>query len=106
MDFLSKVFAENLILYRTQRGKKQKDLAVAMDVTPSTVSSWESGTYSPKLSTLCKISEYLEVPVDVLLGLDGVSSENYTKEEKELVEAYRERTDLQYAVRVLLGIDN
>ncbi|MDD6309117.1 MAG: helix-turn-helix transcriptional regulator, partial [Clostridia bacterium] len=70
MDTLSKTFAENLMHYRIQRGKKQKDLAMVLDVSAATVSSWESGTYSPKLSTLCKISAYLEVPVDVLLGLD------------------------------------
>ena len=83
----------------------QKDLVAVMDVTPGTVSAWESGTYSPKPSTFCKISAYLEVPVDALLGLDGNSSENYTAEEKALMEAYRERTDLQHAVRVLLGIE-
>lgn len=104
MDTLSKTFAEKLILFRTQRGKKQKDLAVAMGVTPGTVSAWESGTYSPKLSTLCKISAYLEVPVDALLGLDLDSSESFTTEEKALIDAYRERTDLQHAVRVLLGL--
>lgn len=43
--------------------------------------------------------------MDALLGLDGNSSENYTAEEKALMEAYRERTDLQHAVRVLLGIE-
>ena len=56
----------------------QKDLVAVMDVTPGTVSAWESGTYSPKLSTLCKISAYLEVPVDALLGLDADSSVSYT----------------------------
>lgn len=105
MDTLSKTFAEKLIFYRTQRGKKQKDLATAMGVTPGTVSAWESGTYSPKLSTLCKISAYLEVPIDALLGLDVDGSVSYTTEEKALIEAYRERTDLQHAVRVLLGIE-
>lgn len=104
MDTLSNTFAEKLIYYRTLRGKKQKDLAAAMGVSAGTVSSWESGTYSPKLSTLCKISEYLEVPVGALLGMDNDSSENYTKEEQELIEAYRAHTELQYAVRVLLGI--
>ena len=105
MDTLSCVFAEKLIYYRTSRGKKQKDLAAAMNVTSGTVSSWESGTYSPKLSTLCKISAYLEVPVDVLLGLDRDSAQCYSKEEQELIEAYRAHTEFQPAVRVLLGID-
>lgn len=104
MDKLSSTFSKRLFFYRTQRGKLQKDLAVAMGVTPSTVSSWESGTYSPKLSTLCKISEYLDVPVDALLGLDDHNSECYTKEEKVLIEAYRGHAELQHAVRVLLGI--
>ena len=66
MDTLSKTFAENLMYYRTQRGKKQKDLAMVLDVSAATVSSWESGAYSPKLSTLCKISAYLDVPVERL----------------------------------------
>ena len=43
-------------------------------------------------------------PADTLLGLDADSSVNYTTEEKALIEAYRERTDLQHAVRVPLGI--
>ena len=105
MDILSKIFAENLMHYRIQRGKKQKDLAMALDVSAATVSSWESGSYSPKLSALCKISTYLEVPVDALLGLDRDTSEYYTSEERELIEAYRTHTDFQPAVRVLLGLD-
>lgn len=105
MDTLSKTFAENLMHYRIQRGKKQKDLAMVLDVSAATVSSWESGTYSPKLRTLCKISAYLEVPVDVLLGLDRDSVDCYSKEEQELIEAYRAHTEFQPAVRVLLGID-
>ena len=105
MDTLSKTFAENLMYYRTQRGKKQKDLATVLEVSAATVSSWESGAYSPKLSTLCKISAYLDVPVDVLLGLHCDGVECYSREEQELIEAYRTHPEFRSAIRVLLGMD-
>jgi len=41
-----------------------------------------------------------------LLGMDKDGSENYTKDEKVLIEAYSPHTELQRAVRLLMGIDN
>ena len=104
MDNLSDVFSQNLTRYRTQKGLMQKDLAERLNVSKATISCWESGTYSPKLNTLYEICEVLNISLADLLGINQETAEKYTKDEMALIDAYRARPELQYAVRVLLGI--
>lgn len=104
MDALNKIFAQNLARLRTEKGVKQKELAEQLQVSPATVSCWESGTYSPKLNTLYTICEVLDISPADLLGIDQKTTGKYTKDEAALVDAYRAHPELQHAVRVLLGI--
>ena len=102
MDNLNEIFARNLAYYRSQRGLMQKDLAERLNVSKATISCWESGTYSPKLSALPEICEALDITLADLLGIDQATAERYTKGETTLIEAYRAHPELQHAVRVLL----
>jgi transcriptional regulator with XRE-family HTH domain len=60
-------FARSLQRKLDDRGIKQTQLAVALDVSENTVSSWITGTYSPKSSRLPEIARVLGTSVGVLL---------------------------------------
>lgn len=49
---------------------EQKDLAKALGVSESTVSSWVNGTRIPRMGTISKICNYFDVPKSAVLG-DG-----------------------------------
>lgn len=106
MDNLNDVFSQNLARYRTQKGLMQKDLAERLNVSKATISCWESGTYSPKLSALYEICTALDISLADLLGIDQETAKKYTKNEAALIDAYRAHPELQHAVRVLLGISS
>ena len=103
MDNLNDIFSQNLTRYRVQKGLMQKDLAERLNISNATVSCWESGTYSPKLSALPEICAALDITLADLLGIDQATAERYTKSETALIEAYRAHPELQHAVQVLLG---
>lgn len=52
------------------RNKRQKDLAHHLDVTDNTISYFCGGKRTPNISQLIKISEFLDVSTDYLLGKD------------------------------------
>ena len=60
---------ENLIKkFRKRAGYSQKDVSDALHVTPSAVSSWEAGRYSPDQQNLSALADLFGVSVDMLLG--------------------------------------
>lgn len=60
---------ENMKKARIAAGLSQKQVAVSLNVSPPTVSEWESGKQNPSAENLKKLSELYNVPVDYLLGL-------------------------------------
>jgi transcriptional regulator with XRE-family HTH domain len=59
---------ERLQLLRKNRNLSQKELAVHLKYTVSTISNYESDTHFPDLNTLCKLADYYDVSTDYLLG--------------------------------------
>ena len=60
---------ENLIKkFRKRAGYSQKEVADELHVTPSAVSSWEAGRYSPDQGNLSALADLFGVTVDALLG--------------------------------------
>ena len=60
---------ENLIKkFRKRAGYSQKDVAEELHVTPSAVSSWEAGRYSPDQQNLSSLADLFGVTVDALIG--------------------------------------
>ena len=55
---------------RKMRGLTPQELAELVAVTPSAVSQWELGTYTPRQSVQVKIAKALDVPWSMLFGLD------------------------------------
>lgn len=58
---------DNLRKARINKAMSQEQLAVQLSVVRQTVSKWEKGTSIPDAESLVRLSEVLEVPVNVLL---------------------------------------
>lgn len=57
-----------ILFLRTQRNICQKEFAMYLHVSVSTVSNYENNVHQPDIPTLIKIADYFDVSVDYLLG--------------------------------------
>jgi transcriptional regulator with XRE-family HTH domain len=55
---------------RTEKGVSQLALGVEIDVEKSNISRMESGRVNPRIFTLYKVANALEIPLADLLSLD------------------------------------
>lgn len=55
---------------RTDRKLSQKQLAVDLKTTNSSICDWENGRSEPNIETLINIAKYFNVTTDYLLGLE------------------------------------
>lgn len=53
---------------RAEKGIRQIELAQTLGVSQGTLSTWENGKYEPDISTLKRLSDYFNVPIDYILG--------------------------------------
>ncbi len=60
-------FAENLKALRRARGIDQITLAKILNVSPKTVSHWETGYTEPAINQLITLSKYFGVSLDSLV---------------------------------------
>lgn len=63
-------FGERLRALRTERNIGQVELAKRLDVGKSIISLWEQNKCEPTLSRLIAISEFFDVTIDYLAGLE------------------------------------
>lgn len=89
--------------YREELGISQKELAEKIGVSNGRVSNWEQGLNRPDADMLAELCFALQVSPSVLLEVK-LSDEDLTDIEWKIIQAYREKKDLQKAVRILLGI--
>lgn len=81
---------KNLIFYRKQRNKTQKQLAEGIRIAPTTLSGWERGVATPDIDTLFAICNFLQVSLDDMCGVAAVNECYYvTSEEKKLLIDYQ-----------------
>ncbi len=90
---------------RNKRGKTLEDVAEAIGVTPTSISKYESDRIKniPQ-QKLEAISEFLDVSVSYILGLDQKEHENIilSIDEQMLIETYRQLSFLnQETVQIL-----
>ena len=67
-DYLKRLGAR-IKKIRLEKGMKQKDLGYAIDIEKSNMSRIEAGNTNPKIITLKKIAEELEVSLKELLDI-------------------------------------
>lgn len=56
-------FVQALKYYKAVSGKRNKDIAAAIDVPETTFSSWINGTHLPNMSKLQILADYLNAPI-------------------------------------------
>ena len=91
--------------FRELRGLSQKQLAARIGVSNSRLSNWEQGLNRPDADTLRVLCTVLQVSANELLDIQQPNS-SYSEEEERLIRQYREKPELQQAVRILLDLDN
>lgn len=89
--------------YREELGISQKQLAKQIGVSNGRVSNWEQGLNRPDADMLAELCVALNVSPSSLLGVK-LSNDELNDTEWKIIQAYREKRDLQKAVRILLGI--
>lgn len=89
-------FAIILKELRNEKALSQKELAEILNYTQSNICEWEKGTVEPKATALKTIAKYFNVSVGYLLGLEDdlgqkvtYQTEDYSSEERKLIEDYR-----------------
>lgn len=91
-------FNENLKRARLNAGLSQKEVAENIGVAKSTYSLYESGNREPNVDTIKKISDFLNISADTLLGLDDTPTTlaahfdgtEYTEEELYEIKKFAE----------------
>lgn len=89
--------------YREELGLSQKELADKIGVSNSRVSNWEQGINRPDADMLAEICMALNVSPSLLLNVH-IAEDNYSDKERRLIQSYRNKTDLQKAIDILLDI--
>lgn len=83
-------------------GMKQKDIIEKSGISKAAISNYISGLRVPDTEALYKISLALETSMEYLL-IGKSTNENYTEEERQLLEAYRNaELDMKKAARKIL----
>ena len=84
------IFVNNLHRLMSDRRISQMDIATAMKITPSTVSDWYLGKKYPRVDTMQRLADLLEVPMSSLtLHVSDFQVREITEAEKKLLLAYR-----------------
>lgn len=61
----------NLAKFRARKGLSQQELADAIGVSRKTISTVETGRFTPSVIIALKLAAFFDVPVEQLFYLDG-----------------------------------
>ncbi len=81
-----------------REGKTLHGLADAININPPTLSRYLSGSRTPDIPYIVKISKYFGVSVDWLLGIDEISNSDTQTELKEIANLYAAASEDDRAV--------
>lgn len=84
---------EKIFSILKDRNIKQKTFASAIGVSQGNVTDWKKGRSNPSRDVLSRISSYLNVSIDYLLGSEATSDMDsfpLTRQEEELIFCYRQ----------------
>lgn len=86
-------FGDKLRTLIRERNMTQKELALHLNIAPSTLGSYVQNTREPDFSTLKLLADYFNVSIDYLLGhtLDKTVSDT----EKEMLRIFHSLTEEQ-----------
>lgn len=111
------ILSENLKRYIKRSGKRQADIADALNINPPTFNQWVNGKAIPSVATLKNVAEYFHIAISDLIyeKPDPRSAETkrvaeyfkpyMTMENLELIVAFENAADpIKLSVRKLLDI--
>ena len=79
---------------RKQQNVNQKSLAIKLDISQTTISTYETGVRNPDIKTLINLANFFNVSIDYLVGLSDIKrpmkQSDLTNEELEILYAYRQ----------------
>lgn len=79
---------------RKQRGLNQTGLAIKLNISQSTISSYEKGDRSPDSETLLSIANFFDVSLDYLVGISDIkkpiTKSDLSADELENLYTYRQ----------------
>lgn len=91
---------QNLKEARKLKGYSQAELAGLVDVTRQTVSNWECGQSVPDVTTLKRLQQTLNIPLEQLLGNEVVQpTEDHCLSDQEVVKQLAKMTSF-YAAEI------
>lgn len=90
--------------YRELCGMSQRELAEKIEVSNSRISNWEQGINRPDADILAELCRVLNVSPSELLDVH-LSTDNLSEQERKVIQAYRDKPELQNAVNILLRIE-
>ena len=76
--------------FRQARGLTQTRLAELLEVSPRVYNRWETGAAAPRLDTLVRIADILEVSLDELVGRRQPQEQALRLHNPKLHQLYRE----------------
>lgn len=100
-----KELGKKICYFRKVHGISQQELANKLGITNSRVSNWEQGLNCPPAESIKELALALNVSASELLGLN-VAPDELNHEEQTIIEKYREKTEFQKAIKILLGIEH
>ncbi|RMF00384.1 MAG: XRE family transcriptional regulator [Alphaproteobacteria bacterium] len=83
-------FADRLRELREARGLTQARLAELLEVSPRVYNRWETGAAAPRLDTVVKLADILEVSLDELVGRTEPEEPQLRLHNPKLHKLYRE----------------
>ena len=99
-------FEKRLKQLREDRGLSQTRLAEMVEVTPRVYNRWERGSTIPRLDTLVRIADVLQVTLDELAGRKELKGPELKLRNPKLHDLYKQIDSLsnedQQALEVLL----
>lgn len=84
---MESMFSERLKLVRIQKGLTQEDIANGIGSNKSTISQYETGSRKAEHEKIIKISEYLNISADYMLGL--IDDPNGTAGKREIIQYHQ-----------------
>lgn len=89
-------FGANLRTLIEERNMTQKELALQLNIAPSTMGSYVQNTREPDFATLKSIAKFFNVSIDYLL--DNPSGKAATHQEDELLRIFRSLDPSQQSI--------
>ncbi len=100
-------FSENLKQLRRISNLTGSELAKKLNISQSALSNWETGRHYPHLEDVIKISEFFDISVDDLLGIDKrkFKHEIISYNDKVLKENFNEEVEIMFEDLTVLTED-